>query len=294
MLFNSGAGKDSWEFLGLQGDQTSQSQTKSTLNIHWKDWCWSWSSNTLATWCKEPTHWKKTLKLGKIEGKRRRGQQRMRWLDSITNLMDMKLSKLWEIVHRGAWTQLSDLKTTMPQNLHRFFPGWEWRTSNTAPYRQFATFSAHAICFYPCQQFSPCSLLRLEILVNVLDGIITQHILFLSVLQGNFAALPLHRQTSVCKGGICISHPAKKRGGEMERRAAWGRAGIGSALDLPEESECSLESHSFKIIPINNLLKYNILLKIKALIESSQSVPINPSIYHPSTYSLIKQLFFFF
>ena len=32
---------------------------KSTLNIHWKDWCWSWTSNTLATWCKEPTHWKR-------------------------------------------------------------------------------------------------------------------------------------------------------------------------------------------------------------------------------------------
>ena len=31
----------------------------STLNIHWKDWCWSRSSNTLATWCKEPTHWKR-------------------------------------------------------------------------------------------------------------------------------------------------------------------------------------------------------------------------------------------
>ena len=32
---------------------------KSTLNIHWKDWCWSWSSNTLATWCKELTYWKR-------------------------------------------------------------------------------------------------------------------------------------------------------------------------------------------------------------------------------------------
>ena len=32
---------------------------KSTLNIHWKDWCWSWSSNTLATWCEELTHWKR-------------------------------------------------------------------------------------------------------------------------------------------------------------------------------------------------------------------------------------------
>ena len=52
-------GEDSLESLKLQGDQTSQSWSKSTLNIHWKDWSWSWSSNTLATWWEEPTHWKK-------------------------------------------------------------------------------------------------------------------------------------------------------------------------------------------------------------------------------------------
>ena len=50
----------------------------------------------------------KTLDLGKIEGKRRRGQQRMRWLDSIMDSKDMNLSKLWEIVEdRGIWLLLS-------------------------------------------------------------------------------------------------------------------------------------------------------------------------------------------
>ena len=55
-----------WGSVGLLGLWTTVSswdicnKNKPTLNIHWKDWWWSWSSNTLATWCEEPTHWKRS------------------------------------------------------------------------------------------------------------------------------------------------------------------------------------------------------------------------------------------
>ena len=69
MLLNCDFGEDSWESLGQQGDPTSPSWRRSVLSVHWKVWCWSWNSNTLATWCEELTHWKRpwfweSLKVG--------------------------------------------------------------------------------------------------------------------------------------------------------------------------------------------------------------------------------------
>ena len=74
--------------LVLQGDPTSPSKKKSVLNIHWKDWSWSWNSNTLATWGEELTHLKRPWS-GKDWRWGRWGRQRMRWT--------------WVWVDSGSW-----------------------------------------------------------------------------------------------------------------------------------------------------------------------------------------------
>ena len=85
MLLNCGAGEDSRESLEQQGNQTSQSLRKSTLNIHWKDWCWSWGSNSLGHLMWRADSSEKTLMLGKIEGGRRRDDGGWAgWMASLT------------------------------------------------------------------------------------------------------------------------------------------------------------------------------------------------------------------
>ena len=122
MLLNCGARKDFWESLGQQGDHQSilkKINPECSLEGLMLKVQVQYFGHLMGT----VDSLEKTLMLRKIKGRRRRGQQRLRWLDSITNPMDMSLTKFWKIVRdRGAWlavvhgvaksqTQLSDWTT---------------------------------------------------------------------------------------------------------------------------------------------------------------------------------------
>ena len=100
-------------------------------DIHWKDWCWSWNSSGHLMWTDDSLE--KALILERIEGRRRTGHQRMRWLDSITDAVNMNLGNVWEMVRdREAWcaavhgveknwTWLGDWTTFSILEKHPFF-----------------------------------------------------------------------------------------------------------------------------------------------------------------------------
>ena len=74
---------------------------KSTLNIHWKDCCWSWSSNTLATWCEEPTHWKRPWCWERLKAREGSNRGWVGWVVSLTQ-WTWVLSKLEIVKDREA------------------------------------------------------------------------------------------------------------------------------------------------------------------------------------------------
>ena len=155
MLLNCGVGEDSWESLGLQGDPTSPFYRKSVLNIHWKDWCWSWNSNTLATWCQELTHWKRPWCWGRLkvggEGDDRGGDD---WMASPTPWT-------WVWTSSGSWWWTGRPGVLQSMGLQRV--GHDWATALNLVFsgsiRMFFWLSAPPPAL-PCQMLVPSPAVR--------------------------------------------------------------------------------------------------------------------------------------
>ena len=113
------------ESLRLQGDQTSPSWRKSVLNIHWKDWFWSWNSNTLTLWCEEPNHWKRPWCWERLKvGGERDDRGWDGWMASLTQ-------GTWVWINSGSWWWTGRPDVLQSLESQRVGHNWATNSNNT-------------------------------------------------------------------------------------------------------------------------------------------------------------------
>ena len=143
MLLNCGVGEDSWESLGLQGNQTSPSSRRSVLNTHWKDSFWNWNSSTLATWCEELTHLKRPWCWEKLQvGEEGDDRGWDGWMASLI---------WWTWIRGGYGSWWTTWRPSVLQSM-----GWQSRTQ-LSNWTELNKIRMHAgsICLKSCLRWSP-------------------------------------------------------------------------------------------------------------------------------------------
>ena len=119
-----------WRRLLLsKGDPTSPSERKSVLNIHWKDWCQSWNSNTLATWYEELTHWKRPWRWERLKAGRE-GDNR-----GWDGWMASRLDRHWVWASSVSWWWTG--KPSMLQSMGSQRIGQDWATEQLNDWKKF-------------------------------------------------------------------------------------------------------------------------------------------------------------